>query len=212
VLGAGRVEALPELALGGGALTEADVGDLVAVGGQPEVLAADDVPAGLRTADGRDALAAGRARLRHDVAVAVAPVRRHLAAAGRGVIGRAHRLEQDLLGRDAEPQHEGEVAVVGEEPVVARPELVGEAEQQGLVARARDLEEHAALLLQCDLAVVDGPRDAGEQEVPPQLLGRVGADVVGTVGGGRKGVVRRRRLRDGDRRRIVEVGVLRVHQ
>ncbi len=41
VLGARGVEALPELALGRGALAEADVGDLVAVGGQVELRAGE---------------------------------------------------------------------------------------------------------------------------------------------------------------------------
>src|SRR5690606_19602212 len=191
VLGAGGVQALPELPLGGGALAQADVGDLVTVGGQPEVRPAHDVAAGLGAADGRDALAAGRARLGDDVPGGVAPVGRHLPPAGGGVLGRADRLEQDLLGGDAEAEYQGEVAVVGEEPVVAGAQLVSEAEQEGLVAGAGDLEEHPALLLQSDLAVVDGPGDAGQEEVVAQLLGRVGGQPGGEiVAGGRVGLLR----------------------
>src|SRR5690606_7863741 len=115
----------------------------------------------------RDALAAGGARLGDDVPGGVTPVGRHLPPTGGRVLGRAHRLEQDLLGGDAEAEHQGEVAVVGEEPVVAGAQLVGEAEQQGLV---------------------DGPGDAGQQEVVAQLLGRVGGQAGGElVAGGRPG-------------------------
>jgi hypothetical protein len=174
VLGAGGVEALPELALGRGPLAQADVGDLVALGRQAELGVAHDVPAGLGAAHGGQALAARGARLSDDVALAVAPVGRHLAAARGGVVGRPDGLQQDLLGRDAEAEHQRQVAVVGKEPVVAGAQLVGEPEQERLVPRTRDLEEHPALLLQGDLTVVDRPRHAGEQQVAAQLLGRVG--------------------------------------
>src|SRR5690606_14683020 len=60
-----------------------------------------------------------------------------------------------------------------------------------LVAGAGDLEEHPALLLQSDLAVVDGPGDAGQEEVVAQLLGRVGGQPGGEiVAGGRVGLLR----------------------
>ena len=75
-----RVERLPELALAARALAEADVGELVAVGGAARQLGPpDDVPRRLGAADGGDALAAGRARLGDDVEGPAAPVRRHLA-------------------------------------------------------------------------------------------------------------------------------------
>ena len=88
VLHARGVEALPELALRRGALAQADVGDLVAVGREAQLGAAHDVAPGLGAAHRRDALAAGRARLGDDVERLVAPVGRHLAAARRRVVGR----------------------------------------------------------------------------------------------------------------------------
>ena len=191
VLGAGGVEALPELALAGRALAQAHVGDLVAVGRQAQVGAADDVAPGLGAPDGRQALAAGGARLRDDVRAAVAPVGRHLAPARGRVVGRPDRLEQHLVGRHAQAQHQRQVAVVGKEPVVAGPQLVGERQVQRLVAGAGDLEEHAALLLQRDLAIVDAPRDVGEQQVVAQLVARVG---LGARHRGRLGGLGRRRL------------------
>ena len=57
------------------------------------------------------------------------------------------------------------VAVVGEEPVVAGPQMTGEAEQQRFVTCARYLEERAILLAQRDLAVVEAARHEGQSEV-----------------------------------------------
>ena len=90
---------------------------------------------------------------------------RHLAPARRGVVGRADRLQQHLVGRDAERERERAVAVVGEEPVVAGAQVTGEAEQQRFVAGAGDLEERPALLAQRDLAVVETARDERQLEV-----------------------------------------------
>ena len=90
---------------------------------------------------------------------------RHLAPARRGIGGRADRLQQHLLGRDAEREHERAVAVVGEEPVVPGAQVAREAEQQRFVAGARDLEERPVLLAQGDLAVVEAPRDERQLQV-----------------------------------------------
>ena len=90
----------------------------------------------------------------------MAPVRRHLPAAGVGVVGRADGGEE-LLGRGhAEAETEGPVAVVGVEPVVGRAEDLGGGGQHALVAGAGDLEEDAVLTLELDLLVVD---PAGQQ-------------------------------------------------
>ena len=168
-----RVQRLPELALGGGALAQRHVGDLVAGGRQVRELGgAADVATGLGAADGGDALAARGARLGDDVPVAVAPVAGHLPPARRRVGARADRLLEDGQGCDAQPQHEGHVAVVREEPVATRTQEAGEGEQQRLVAGAGDLEEDLALLLQADLAVVDGPGDARQPEVFERLVDR----------------------------------------
>ena len=74
---------------------------------QAQLGAAHDVAGGLGAAHRRDALAAGRARLGDDVERLVAPVGRHLAAARRRVVGRADRLEQDLLGGHARGRASG---------------------------------------------------------------------------------------------------------
>ena len=125
------VERLPELAFGRRALAERHVRDLVAVRDAARQLRPPaDVARGLGAADRGQALAARARRLRHDVQLARAPVARHLPAAGRGIGRRADRLQQHLERRDAEREDERAVAVVGEEPVVAGPEVPGEPEQQ----------------------------------------------------------------------------------
>ena len=81
------VEALPELALGRRAFAEGDVGDLVAVrSAAREVRTAGDVARRLRASDGRQALSAGRARLRHDVVFDACPSA--TASGGRPTTGR----------------------------------------------------------------------------------------------------------------------------
>ena len=53
--------------------------------------------AGFAGADRLQALRAGGAALRGNVEAAVAPVRRHLAAAGIRIVFRAHRRQQHFL-------------------------------------------------------------------------------------------------------------------
>ncbi len=117
------VERLPELAFGGRALAERHVRDLVAVrGAARQVRAPADVARRLRATDRGQALA----RRCTDVWLTMlsrgrSPVARHLPSAGRGIGRGADRLHQHLERRDAERERQRAVAVVGEEPVVARP-------------------------------------------------------------------------------------------
>ena len=166
------------------ALAEADVGELVAVGPAPvgHLREPDDVAAGLGAPHRRDALAAGRARLGDDVVLGAPPVRRHLPAARARVVGRTDRLEQHVGRRHPEPEAQRLVAVVGEEPVVRRSQAARQGQAERLVAGPGDLEEHPALLLHADLAVVDRPRDAGRPEV------RRSARPAGTRASGRRRV------------------------
>ena len=160
---AGGIHGLPEFALAGGALAGGAEDDLVALDGL--VAALDTLDLGvpqprLRRAHGLEELGAGGARGADDVEVLVAPVRRHLPAAGVGVVGRADGGEE-LLGRGhAEAEAEGPVAVVEVEPVVGRAEDLGGGGQHALVAGAGDLEKDAVLTLELDLLVVD---PAGQQ-------------------------------------------------
>ena len=186
---AGAAERFPELALRARTLTERDVGDLVATADAArKVAVVAQVARRLGAAEGDEHLRAGRARLGHDVPVGGAPVRRHLASAGRRVGDGADGLEEEVVRRHTEPENQRLIAVVGEEPVVAGPQRAGEAEPERLVPGARDLEVHLRLLLQGLLAAVDRPRQAGEPEVGDRLLGRDvvdrGVEDVGTGGHG----------------------------
>ena len=169
---AGGVEAFPELALRGGTLAEGDVGQLVAMGDTAGKVAPGDIAAGFGAPHRGQALAAGGAGLGHDVEGGVAPVAGHLPPAGRRIGGRSHGFEQDFLGGDTEGEHERPVPVIGEKPVVGRPQLPTETEQQGLVPGARDLEKDPALLLEGDLPVVQEARHPGGGEIRSQLVNR----------------------------------------
>ncbi len=168
-LAARRVQRFPELAFGGGALARRHVDHLVRVVAR---LAIRDVgealieAAGLGAADRLQVLRARRAALRHDVQALVPPVRRHLTAAGCRIVPGADRLEQHLVGRDAQRQAQGPVAVVGEEPVVRRPKCGRRRHQHRLVPGSADLEEDPALVLQLDLPVI---QLAGQDHPAPRV-------------------------------------------
>ena len=202
-----RVQRLPELALAGGALAGRDVGDLAVVQLGGALRQAGEALVAHRrfgAADAVQALRAGRTRARDDVQAAAAPVRRHLPAARGGVVLRADALQQHLVGRDAQREAEGAVAIVGEGPVLAAPQLAAGGDQDRLVPGARDLEEDLALVLELNLLVVEAPRQehqpvGGEQLVARQVgLGaRLAGDAVGRRPSGWRGRGRNRPGRRG---------------
>ena len=170
-----RVQRLPELAFAGGALAGRDVGDLAVVQLGGALRQAGEALVAHRrfgAADAVQALRAGRARARDDVQAAAAPVRRHLPAARGGVVLRADALQQHLVGRDAQREAEGAVAIVGEGPVLAAPQLAAGGDQDRLVPGARDLEEDLALVLELNLLVVEAPRQEHQPVGGEQLVAR----------------------------------------
>ena len=96
--------------------------------------------------------------------------RGHLAAAGGRVVLRADALQQHVVGRHAERQAEGAIAVVGEGPVLAGPQLPAGGDEDGLVAGADDLEEDLALVLELDFLVVEAPRQEHQPVGREQLV------------------------------------------
>ena len=137
-------------------------------------------PARLRAADCLQALSAGRARLRHDVQLLVAPMGWHLAPAGGGIVFRAHCREQHLVRRESERETEGAVPVVRIEPVVPRPQQHSGRGEDRLVTGAADLEEDQALALELDFLVVEPSRQqhravCAEQVFPADSLERHGS-------------------------------------
>jgi hypothetical protein len=80
---------------------------------------------------------------------------------------------QEQFGRaDAERKYESTVPVVGQEPVVARPQRPCKPQAKRLVARTRDMEEPAALFLQSNFTVVEETRDKGQAIILKQLSDR----------------------------------------
>ena len=88
----------------------------------------------------------------------MAPVRRHLTPARRGIIFRSDSGEQHLVRRHADGEAQRAVAIIGVEPVVAGFELHAGGDENGLVAGTADLEVDQALVLELNFLVVDTPR------------------------------------------------------
>src|ERR1700735_1209925 len=89
----------------------------------------------------------------------MAPVRRHLAAAGGGIVFRADCFEHHFVGSDTEREHESAVAVVREKPVVGRLQDKAGGDQSAFVSCAADLEVDFVLALELDFAVVEAARE-----------------------------------------------------
>ncbi len=168
-------ERFPELAFARRAFADGEVDDLVAV----KVLLASfdrrdllEHPSRFGGANRVQALRAGRARLRDDVEALVAPVRRHLPAAGGRIVLRGDARQQHLERRHAERQAERPVAIVRIEPVVGGLEHHAGGGQDRFVSGAADLEEDEALVLELNFLVVQLPRQHHRAVRAQQLLGR----------------------------------------
>ncbi len=98
-------------------------------------------------------------------------MRGHLASARRGIVGRAHRLQELFVGRIAERKAQPAVAVIGIKPVVAGTQQNSRRHQQRFMPRARDLEEDLLLALEHDLPVVDPARLVHQPVDLDQVLG-----------------------------------------
>src|SRR5579864_9288459 len=164
------VERLPEFPFAGGAIAERDVGDLVAP--EADILKLAVIPArllggigmiaqidsGFRASDRLQNLGARWRRLSNDVESPVSPVRRHLPATGTGIIGRAHGLEQHLVGSSPQGKHQRPVTVIRIEPVVRWPEAEGGSDADRFMPSPGNLKENLLLPLEQDLAIVHPPR------------------------------------------------------
>ena len=90
LLQAGDVERFPEFAFAGGSVAGGGDGDRVGAGFEAAL--------GVGATDCRQKLRSGGGGRRDDVEARIAPMGRHLAAAGRGVGFGSHGLEQHVLG------------------------------------------------------------------------------------------------------------------
>ena len=105
------------------------------------------VAADFGAAYGLQNLGSGGRRAGHDIQVGDTPVRRHLPPAGAGVVGRAHRLQQHVVGGRAQGQAQRPVAIIGIKPVVAGLQGKGRSHAYGFMSGAGDLEEDLLLAL-----------------------------------------------------------------
>ena len=159
---AGGVHGLPELALTGGAVTRGHKDDLVGV---PDDLAVAERVDGLDDgghlcgASGVQELGAGARRHAGDIELLAAPVAGHLPTVRVRVVFGADAFEQNLVGGHADREHQSAVAIIREEPVVARLHLQAGADEGQFVSCARDLKEDLVLPFQFNLSVVDATRE-----------------------------------------------------
>ena len=164
-----RVERLPEFAFASGTVPERNVGDfvllelhvleltIIAVSLLGGVGMARKVEAGFRATHGLQNLRSRRRRLGHDVELLIRPVRRHLPAAGTGVVGRAYGLQKHFIRSRTKRQAQRAVAIVGVKPVVACLQREAGRHADGFMSRAGDLEKNLLLALQQDLPVINAP-------------------------------------------------------
>ncbi len=181
----GEVQALVEVTPGGAAFAEVDGGDV----GLPLQLA------GQRDAGGVQDLGADRGGGAEHLVPPAAPVVWHLPPAAARVGRAGQELQHRLSGGEAEDDHHTQVAVVREDPVLARDEGQGAADLGRLVAGAGDGERRLALPVQRPHALVQRPgqthpvegvselRDAQAGEAlagPGEVLGAPGRGSRGT--------------------------------
>ncbi len=112
------------------------------------------VQRGFRGTDGLHELRAGAGGFRDDVPFGMAPVRRHLAATGSGVVFCADGLQQSFERGDAEHQAKRAVAIIGINPIDAGTQKQPHGGGHRFVAGAGNLEENFILALQLDFAVI----------------------------------------------------------
>ncbi len=131
---------------------------------------AGEVEAGLGAADGVQALGGGRG-------LGLTMLRRfEVQCEGiwrppdGGIVCGADGLQQLLFDGVAEGEADGAIAVVGEEPVVARLEGHAGGDEKGFVAGAGDLKEDFLLALEDDLAIVGLAGQVHEAVEVDQLL------------------------------------------
>ena len=169
LLGARGVQGFPEFAFAGGAIAAGNENDFIALvanmlaerrvfGPCQGLRTCFVIQSGFRSAHGLYKLRAGAGGLVDDVQAGVAPVRRHLAAAGAGIILCADSLKEHLDRLHAEHQAESAVAIIGIDPIDAGTKKKPHGGGDGLVARAGDLKENFVLALELDFAVVQTAR------------------------------------------------------
>ena len=156
-----------EVALRGGALADVGDGDGVLA---PEL-------GGPGEAGSHGDLGADDGGLGDDAELLVAPVGGHLPAAAVGVGRFGEHVEHEFVDGHAEGEHDADVAVVGQHPVLAGGEGGGGTDLGGLLALAGDDKGGAALAVEGEPALRDASRE--QHQVPHLDEGLVGEAEVG---------------------------------
>src|SRR6202521_2089480 len=170
LLGTSNVEGLPEFAFTRRSVSTGDVDNLIAlvvdVFAQRRFLrlghrlgASLVIKSGFGRAHGLYELRAGTRRLADDVQLGLAPMRRHLTAAGAGIVLRSHRRKKHFQGGYAEHEAERAVAVIRINPVDSWAQEQPHRRTNRFVPGAGDLEVDFVLAFQLDLAVVKPSRE-----------------------------------------------------
>ena len=157
-----EVERLVEVALRGRRLAEPGDGDLVVApdgGGQGQAGGVGELGA-----DGR--------RAGDDPEPARAPVVRHLATPGVGVVALGQHGQEDLIRRHAQGEDHADVAVVREGDVVAGPQRPCRADLGGLLALGGDVEPGLAVAGEVPGLLVDEPGQEDGAVHPDHVVGR----------------------------------------
>ena len=186
LLGARGVQRFPEFALAGGAIAGGDINDFVRVViehfAQRRFLRLQQgfrmalvIERSFRGAHRLHELRSGAGRLADDIPLAVAPVRRHLAAAGAWIVFGADGLQQHVERSYAEHQAESAIAIIGVKPIDSGTKKQAGRGSNRFMAGAGDLKENFVLALELDFAVV---QPAGEKHRAVQADERVAVEAL----------------------------------
>ena len=104
-----------------------------------------EIERGFGHADGMRVLHSRRGRSRQNIQTRNAPMRRHLAPAGIGIVLGSHGLKEHFQRRNAQRQAKRAITIVGIHPIVAGTNDQSCGGQNTLVPRAADLEKSFVL-------------------------------------------------------------------
>src|SRR5882762_9436836 len=168
--GARDVQGFPELALAGRSVPAGNIDNFVAlmvdVFAERRLLRLSQrlgpslvIQRGFGGTHGLYELRAGTRRLADDVQLGLAPMRRHLTAAGAGIVLRSHRGKKHFQGGYTEHEAKRAVAVIRINPVDSRAQEQPHRGTNRFVPGAGDLEVDFVLAFELNLAVVKPSRE-----------------------------------------------------
>ncbi len=115
------------------------------------------VQRGFRGAHGLQKLRARARGLADDIQLGLAPMRRHLSAAGAGVVLRTNRCQERFQRRYAEHEAKRAVAIIRINPIDSRAQKEAHRGTNRFVPGAGNLEVDFVLAFELNLTVVEPP-------------------------------------------------------